>query len=322
MTTPNDWKKLKLPPGTYLNLVEVPEDVHTRKDYDPSESLARSKASAEADLARVGEPSSEYALGAFVSTQVEPNADAPLTGLSTKRHHKCGVCDTVWDRGRNYLGLDIGTAALDYVPMKPCRCGRHPGRNTPASCAGCAGTITKVTSIRGGFSVHLCAACDDARTKFVAKRVEFAAGGGFVPTQTQSSVEFDVKLRKVESHETREFLLKTLAQSLFVSDPRVQAIVNGVTETAPPRHTKKAREARARAEAPPMLVVTSKNPEHFEERAYLLPSLPSIAKIEIIPPTNTPRQRRMRAFEIAWGRERALRHEAIRRAIVIFRGTR
>lgn len=133
------------------------------------------------------------------------------------------------------------------------------------------------------------------------------------------------------------FDLKAIAQSLFATDPRIQAIVGRVTETKAPRFTKKARMEREKEEHP-LYVWSAKEGKALGldelEKAvaslsgsscgYILPAEQS--DVEILGPTDTPRQRRRRAFDAAWKNahggkvERAARHDAIRRAIAIWRG--
>jgi hypothetical protein len=239
----------------------------------------------------------------------EPKVPDDGTGTSRFRHVKCEVCATTWDRGPNWHGLDIGTQALDYVPMKPCpKCGRHPGRNTHFSCAGCASVPDRYVN---GAAVHLCTECERVREILKSK----VTGALVRPA--------DPKMDRRVAFSVRE-----LARGLFATDPRVQAIVNRATETETPRYTRQARAEREREWYP--LYVIERKSTGLAEGENVIASLPGAGvanvapsrdcEVEVIGPTNTPRQRRQRAFNIAWERERGLRHEAIRRAVFILRG--
>jgi len=305
-------------------------------------------------------------------------------GYSTKQHVKCEVCCTIWDRGPNFHGLDIGTQALDYVAPIPCTgCGRHPGKNTPVSCAGCAGEDARcqIANVHG-YVTHLCHGCFEGRARTVAKEVperataaapdhalvtpeQYATREGIGRSVARATLVRRIMSVDVTPERAREladagfvsrmgpirnddppapmaavfkrhwaFDLRLLAQTIFVTDPRVQAIINRVTDTKPPRFSKKARIAREKEEHPLMVWSSDKalGPNELEEAieslrgnsvAHIMPA--EQGKLEVIGPTNTPRQRRTRAAELAWKNEhggkveRAARHDAIRRAVAIVR---
>jgi hypothetical protein len=232
-------------------------------------------------------PPKPYALGGFVSTQVEANADAPLNGDA----------GGTWSPAPAVVVTDTGVKLADGGDVPA-------GLRVAHTCSKCK--TTDVVPVGAADPKQMqCPHVFRFDPKHGA-RGAFACDCGLrVPAEALALTQ--------KGH--LSFSLKELAESFFVSDPRVLAIVNRVTESKPPT----SREQRARAK--PVCLVSDVPPESLPEIGAGCVVLPGSAKFEFIEPRGEIRKRRAAAFKIAWGRERALRHDAIRRAIFIWRGT-
>jgi hypothetical protein len=107
----------------------------------------------------------------------------------------------------------------------------------------------------------------------------------------------------------RIFDVKHLARAIFNTDPRVIAIVERVSETVRNRSGKG-------------LPYNSYRPTSPDGWHANRPQLATFGDAPYHDRTADTDDRRARAFVVAWQRERALRHEALRRAVRIFRAER